>query len=70
LLLDSITVRKGSATPYWSSGSYLYDANGNITDIGTNEYGYDLAGRLESAKTLISPGNFIDQISLTMFMIM
>jgi len=39
-------VDNGSGT--WSSGTYLYDAAGDITDIGSDHYVYDTVGRLLS----------------------
>jgi len=33
----------------WDSGSYGYDAEGNIVSIGSDAYGYDAVGRLTTA---------------------
>jgi len=39
---------------YYQSGSYDYDAAGNIAQIGANVYGYDAANRLVRASTVFA----------------
>lgn len=49
-----ITVRgpgSGASATYLDTGAYTYDGAGNPTAIGSDRYGYDLAGRLVSATT-------------------
>ncbi len=47
----SLLPRPGNiANALWSSGTYIYDSDGNILKIGTDTYGYDSSSRLLSAK--------------------
>jgi len=39
----------------WSSGSYVYDGSGNVTQIGANTYLYDGVSRLTSSAQSIVP---------------
>jgi RHS repeat-associated protein len=48
LLSLSIALTLGAQQPTWSSGTYVYDNNGNISVIGTDTFAYDAANRLLS----------------------
>jgi RHS repeat-associated protein len=48
LLSLSIALTLGAQQPTWSSGTYVYDNNGNIAAIGTDTFAYDAANRLLS----------------------
>jgi len=49
----SITARKGGTL--WSTGTYEYDGAGNITDIGTSWFTYDLVSRLTAGAVSTDP---------------
>ncbi len=41
-----------TAPPLWNSGDYAYDGAGNVARIGSDEYFYDVLGRITSANIL------------------
>ena len=48
--LEALTIAADSASGTWNSGTYVYDAAGNVAAIGTQYYLYDTLGRLTKAK--------------------
>ncbi len=45
-----------AGTASWSSGSYVYDGAGNVTQIGGSTFVYDSVSRLTSAALALLPG--------------
>lgn len=51
----------------WSSGPYGYDAAGNIRAIGSDDFTYDLLGRLDSADVRFSGGSATETVGHDLF---
>src|SRR5262249_31498436 len=49
-----IRATDSGASELWSTGSYAYDASGNVTQTGTTSYVYDGANRLVATNVLTS----------------
>jgi RHS repeat-associated protein len=51
LRATNFTLSRGG-TQLWTSGEIRYDSAGNLRQVGTDQYTYDLMGRLKTARTL------------------